>query len=80
MHPLHRDTKAAGTHLDHLGVEALPYLHAPVGEEDGAVCVDVDQGTRLVQVLQPKGYAVFGGHHGHAPLKPFVDSVVCGEC
>ena len=75
MDPLWRYPKATGTHLYHLGVQALTYLDPPVGEEDGAIGVDVEESTCLVQVLKAKGYAVFGGDQGHTPLQPPVGSV-----
>ena len=49
-------------------------------EEDGAISIDVDEGSCLVQVLQAKGYAVFGGNHGHASLQPPVGPVVLCVC
>ncbi len=47
MHALQRHPQRLRHHLRNLGVEPLPHLHATMGEQHGAVSVDVDEGASL---------------------------------
>ncbi len=42
-------------HLGHLGVQALSHLHPSMTNQDGPVCVDVDQGCTLQNQNKIKG-------------------------
>ncbi len=56
-------------------MEPLPHLCAAMREEDGAVCVDVDQRPALVQELGREGDPELDGEHGDAALAPPVGEV-----
>ena len=66
-------------HLDHLGVQPLPHLHASVREQDRAVRVDVQQCPGLIEREEAKAEAVLGGGESQASLPPAVSSVGKGE-
>ena len=60
-HPVERNAQVLRDHLAHLGVDALTHLRRGVVHDDGAVGVDVDQGTRLIEVREGEGDAELHG-------------------
>ena len=74
------DGEGFGADLGHFGMEALTHFCAAVGDEDGAVVVDVNEGTGLVEEDGGEGDAEFGGDDGDAPFLPFGFGVVGGNC
>ncbi len=51
-----------------------------MGDEDGAVMVDVDEGAGLVEEDGGEGDAEFGRDNGEAALLPFGGGVVGIDC
>lgn len=56
------------THLGNFGMQALTHLYPPMGHQHCAICVNMQQGARLVQELGGEGDAKLGGNDCYAPL------------
>ena len=65
---VHADTQTIGTHLGHLGVEALSHFGASMVDADRAVHVDHQQRATLVQVGGGEADAELQGHQSQAAL------------
>ena len=74
------DMKRFGGNHGHFGVEALAHFATSVGEQDGSIVVDVDEGACLIEVQGGKGDAELGGDNGEAAFAPFVGFVEGGDC
>ena len=67
-------------HLGHFGVQALAHLHSSVRHQDSAICVDMYQGSSLVQELGGEGDAKLGGDNSQTPFAPPVGPVELITC
>ena len=70
----------ACSHLGHFGVKALAHLHSPMSHQDSAICVDMHQGSSLVQKLGCEGNPKLSRDDSQAPLAPPVGPVEIVTC